>query len=502
MNLLKRIYLSISRRLSKSIFLLLIVFLLGNLMICSFYVLKFSEITKENIKSSLGGLVTIHASENQTNKFTQMILEDDADGIMAMSGNIMDSLSELSVLDDVSQIDVTLQYEQLYTDLIDSHSYNLKYGFLRNLPIRGVNTANFEDLVNERIVVNQGRTFTKEELAQGSRVILLPENVRSACSIISEVKDEMGKVIGFNCIGEQNEVKLGDKISLFRIVENDEGIILKNEIVEYEIIGFYKTLEVYEKNTFFYNEEVGSYIPANAVIYEYERTNELRNEVAGQLEKEELNQNHYHIHSISLKIDDPNQLDQFTQLCKHVFEEKNLTDLEYRSSAETYEIIAGPVNSVSVIAMISLILTGVISITILGLVTTLFLKERKKEIGIYMALGERKWKLITQIVLEVYLIGLLGITLSFHMGNMLGKTMGSMIMNDMIQKQEEVTKKKLEEMGSVVPQEYEFSFSMEDVHLSVEYIGMIYGVGSITIWLSTLAPIGYTLRMDPKKILM
>ena len=119
-----------------------------------------------------------------------------------------------------------------------------------------------------------------------------------------------------------------------------------------------------------------------------------------------------------------------------------------------------------------------------------------------MALGERKWKLITQIVLEVYLIGLLGITLSFHMGNMLGKTMGSMIMNDMIQKQEEVKKKKLEEMGSVVPQEYEFSFSMEDVHLSVEYIGMIYGVGSITIWLSTLAPIGYTLRMDPKKILM
>ena len=73
--------------------------------------------------------------------------------------------------------------------------------------------------------------------------------------------------------------------------------------------------------------------------------------------------------------------------------------------------------TLSWIADIVLIGAIVATILVLSLLITLFLRDRRHEIGIYMALGERKLKIISQILIEVFVVSVFGITAALFIGN-------------------------------------------------------------------------------------
>ena len=197
-------------------------------------------------------------------------------------------------------------------------------------------------------------------------------------------------------------------------------------------------------------------------------------------------------------------LDEFMKSVESLFSRNGLYNLEYYTSRDTYNLVAGPIESLSTISNIVLIVSVIASIIILTLVIVLFLKDRKHEIGIYVSLGEVKWKMITQIVLEVFVVAIIAVSLSLLSGIKLGKVISDEVLKSAMIKEEEVVDSQLEKIGSVNRE----NLQMEDVTSQVtftmdaNYIISVYGTSLIVIVLSSAIPIMYILRMDPKKILM
>lgn len=135
----------------------------------------------------------------------------------------------------------------------------------------------------------------------------------------------------------------------------------------------------------------------------------------------------------------------------------------------------------------------------------LFCKERKQEMGIYLALGERKINIALQILIETLIVAFVGVTISIFTGSLIAKN----ISNQIVENQFVINSgNKKSAYGSdkptiseIIPEEQEIEVECE-VNLDINTILSIYviALGSITV--SVLIPICYTLKLNPRKILM
>lgn len=148
------------------------------------------------------------------------------------------------------------------------------------------------------------------------------------------------------------------------------------------------------------------------------------------------------------------------------------------------------------------------TILILSLLITLFLKDRRHEMGIYLALGEKRLKIIFQVLFEVVTIAVIGMTFSIFMGNLISSNISrEMIRTELSQPVEHDPWRSPWDLeiadlglgGHLSPEEVVEAF---DTSLSVNAIVLLYGVGLGTVVVSTLIPIVYVVRLKPKKVLL
>ena len=151
------------------------------------------------------------------------------------------------------------------------------------------------------------------------------------------------------------------------------------------------------------------------------------------------------------------------------------------------------------------------SLVILTLLIILFLRDRKKELGLYMALGEKRSKTISLLLLEVMTIAFLSIMVSLFIGNVFANSVSeNMLMNDIAAEQERASG-----LGGAI-WEFDFFASMGfdteipvdviaasyDVSLSFYAVLIFLGVGLGTVLLATVIPVIYILRLNPKEIML
>ena len=130
----------------------------------------------------------------------------------------------------------------------------------------------------------------------------------------------------------------------------------------------------------------------------------------------------------------------------------------------------------------------------------MFLKERKHEIGIYLSLGERKWKIMLQIVLEVYLVGILAFGASVISGGRFGDVVASKIMQVQTQFQ---TENNLSQYNSVNPDNMQIVGSESlDIRIDTDVVVIILGVGSLILIISTIIPLQRVLKLKVKDTFM
>lgn len=162
--------------------------------------------------------------------------------------------------------------------------------------------------------------------------------------------------------------------------------------------------------------------------------------------------------------------------------------------------VLGPIGTLNMIAEAVMVFTMVIAVFVCSLIILLYLKERRYEIGIYFALGEKKRNIVFQVVMEVWIVSALALTLSVFAGTWIAKGFSS----ELIRLQlliAEVQKGKDDIPNDQIPSREEVAAAYT-VRISNEYVLLFTGLAMLTVTASTVVPIINILKLKPKEILL
>ena len=466
MNFINRSLLSIKRRKNRSLILFIAVFLICNVM--------------------SGAISVKNALLNTEKSFTNLI---------PVEVSIVDDYSyflddtDTSITEDIVKKIGTSSYVQSYYYY---YKYWLGSNKLENgaeIPIIGADADNefhpfnsFDILgAYKKTVLQQddnsikiisGNSFTDEDIKNGNNVILISEQVTN-----------------------KNKLNVGDKIKLGSQIDPYSA---NSQVVEeeYEIIGIFETKSQYEKDTDGNLVEIESqyvdtiYMPNNAI-------KSIHDKVITEVKKQGTDA--YDAFSIINKYQ-LNSIDVVEE-----FKSENLNNLPkgyvFEDNSESISSVTGPMNNMKDLSNIIVYASIVASIIIIGLIMVLFCKERKKEMGIYLALGERKKNIAMQLLFETLLVAIIAITISVFTGNMIAKNVSNkMLQNQITEQNTKLSENNYYNYDSLIDDEE--IISNYNVSLNGSTILMIYGISILSISLSTILPICYTLKLNPRKILM
>lgn len=472
MNFIHRALLSMTRRLDKSLLLFLIVFILSNVMAGSIAISQASKNVEVSMKQQLGANATIELDYNKMQDWT----EDDWANLKWISPEMVETIG---ALDQVKYFDYNIESWLLGKDL-KTYDPNITEIYEQNyFGLKGVHFAEVLDITTGKADLVDGRVFTQSEVDAGSNLALISDK-----------------------FAEINNLHLGDLMVLTSVYYNSVGETIENDVF-LEIIGIFSPrMEIENENKRTSNQwiDYSAYnriYTSNAVVQtQIEWTNNMYYEEYPDVP---INNMMYIMPIFVLK--EPELVDSFK-----VDAVLNLPDYYMvRADADAYDSVAGPINFIGSLSNMILWSAIFATILILSLVVILFLRDRKHEFGIYLSLGEAKWKILAQMVTEVMVVAFLAISLSVFSGSMIAD-MTSQAMIDM-----GVGVSTTDPNGPIA---YDFypgymgGITQDDVinayaiDFNLEYVLILYGVGLGTVLVSTIAPMLYLLRLKPKKILM
>ena len=480
MNLFKRAYYSVINNLPKTIVLFLIVFILGNVMCGALAISQSISNAQNEFRQHYGAKVEIKLKEPTT--FIMMTNEMSS----TSNQNIREYLEKLVI----NNTDI-IAYEDTNYALKGFKSKELVFAEdgLYYIPdtvdihLVGVTNPMTGLMKNYKVELKDGRLFSEEEMSNQNRVILVPETYK--------IKED----------GEYKDIQVGDKLTFDRHITdiNSSNHVLYTEEVEFEVIGIIKRVDnvMIDPNgtgDSYGNHMAQIYIPATALLNEEKIFASLNVKYS----KDNKNTNNKALlTNLYLQLNEADDIDKIDTIFKVLKEEREAlyNSLYYTSTTDIYKKISAPIESMSGIANFLLIMSSCLCIMILSVAIFIIIRNRKHEIGILISLGEHKRNVILQVLLEVILVGFLALSSSLVTGNKLGQLYSNTLINDQI----EMSRDDLTINESELQEELLEIYSFD---LRAEYILSVLTIGSTILLLSVVIPIGYIVKLKPRKILL
>ncbi len=324
-------------------------------------------------------------------------------------------------------------------------------------------------------------------IIEGVRKTVLQESFKNGKSKIIDGKPITEKMKDQNVtlmekrLAEQNNLKVGDKI---KIQSGD-----KKQTLEFEIIGIYETNE----------QPMGQHAPpmmdpANKLYMPY-----------STLKKLEVDEGMSSIQVVYL-LNDPQYIDAFKKEAKKSDIDFNYFKLDAHDSL--YKQMIGPIENIASTSQMIIYMVSIAGAIILGLIIMLSIKARRKEMGILLSIGEKKWKLMAQFVVEVVCIAILAFGLSLTTGAKVSQFVGDNLLSSEVATAGEETDTSqngtvmVAGPGGTVQNQKEDPIDKINVSVTGEDVGKMGGIGLAIAILATLLPALSILRLNPKQILL
>lgn len=513
MNFAKRAFVSVKRRIGKTAILLILVFILGNVIAGAISIQQAVEKTDKNIRNKLGGYVTADINYEEAyngNKYEEV----------KISNIKPDQIEKIGTLPYVKYYDYVSTTTLETTELKRYVDETAAEGDYKIMPIstgteyfiiKGVQNNEIMDLKENKSKLVQGRTFTKEEITSGKLV-----------AVISSKLAETNKLtIGSTIKLASNVYNYGDLVRMDSTALTQEAAynptISATKEYAFEVIGIFETQKTIKKDDsgniiFDYadQETQNQIYTNNKIVQDVQKFQ--REEYIKQYPEAAAEDYDSEFYTPIFVLNDPMDLEKFKEEAKEFLPQY----YKFTDNIEAYSSILGPIENIRWIASIVLYVAIGATLVIISLLITLFLRDRKHEIGIYLSLGERKRNVMMQIVLEVVIVSFIGITLSLFTGNLLaGGISEKMLENQIIANETNNGGAVLYEKmaassvgGYYGGTGYGDELTSEDlieqykVSLNFPTIMIFYAIGLGTILVSTIIPMIYIIRLNPKKILM
>ena len=505
MNHIKRGFTSITRRPGKSIILLFLVFILGTVIAGALAVDGAITNTDANLRRNMRPLITF---EFDWEGFSQAADEEDI-----FAGRVtplpVETIRQIGSLPYVTEFNYSHQTSVISFDLSDYHIPHFEdvrwstewIGF----SLTGSSQPELMDVREGTIELIDGRMFTEAEITSGAPVAVI-----------------------FRGLAEANDLGIGSTLPVSSTVFNLEygswsaptaEDIFATKDLELEIIGIFdiNRRDIEQLADFDAHQEWNRIQMLAGRIY-------TPNQLAMETHAFYTEQRHLMVEANDLPVwflanerlrafillDDPFDLEAFRASAEPLLPDFwTLLDL-----TDTFDAISTSMTTLQDIAAMILWMAILGSLTVLSLLILLFLRDRRYEVGVYLALGEKKVKIVIQIVLEVVTTALVGIVLAMFVGNMISNQLSRNMLQTELTTLTEPTNwgaamfvdgnDLRSRWGGLGVEELSLDEMMEafDVSLDLETTLIFYGIGILVVTLSTILPVLYITRLNPKKVLM
>lgn len=480
MTLGKRAILYLTRKKGRSILLAVLIFVMSSFVLVGMTLKTGADAETEKLQKSLGGSFILKADTNNQSLYEPRSAEGYS--WLAYIGPVVTE----NMVNTIMKVDGVEDYAVSTSETV--------WADLKLRPGLWADSEESEDTSQEEVELRQQVT-----LALPCRKGELHTNFRTgAFSIIDgrniEEADYHAAVVS-DYLAEQNGLSVGDQF----IIESREGIFQPSdtpsktwgEPIELEIVGLFQAN--FEQEASIYTPEE-SYAD-NLIFTDLGTETELK-----QYRGREDSKGVYG--EVVFFVDQPGHLDSIMEQIKRM-DGLDLDGLIFTPDDTAYLASVKPLRQIRVFAMV-LIAAGIGGCAlILYLVLVMWVRERKREISIFLSVGISKVRIVVQMILECFLVSAVALVLTLMLSK--GITDGCCRIAERMTAPDAQSQAYtvVEEYGEMEPAIYKVSsdpvhldnpVSFWSIFIMMLVIGMI-STGSVSL---ASLPI---MRMKPKEIL-
>lgn len=397
-NMLKRSFLSIRRKLGRTIILTLIFFMMANLVLAAITIKTAVGAQMDYAKSTLGGTVTIQADMEEIRESQRSEMEQGGDPREMFKEMVRPTVTV-----------TTANAIANYTDYVKDYSYEVSANANAN-ELETVETRGGSMMGMGPMGGNPGEANSTEDSTLDSDITISGINAYAYIDGVQnesmEIKDgtyfdedSADQVLVSYEFAELNELNVGDKITVKNIYTGAD--------IALEILGVYDTSSGRSNaNTFYMNTETA----------------------AKFLSTDDYDAGDYDVDNVNYYMITSERAEEFVTLVNADFPELAENHLKIAVDTSQYDAMASSIESVGSFATTILIIVIVAAIIIITLIVTINVKDRRYEMGVLLSLGAHKRNIIGQIATELLVVGTLGFALASVSGTFLAKAMGNSIL--------------------------------------------------------------------------
>ncbi|MEK4912855.1 ABC transporter permease [Bacillus sp. FSL E2-8887] len=473
MNFMKRAILSMKKRVGTSLILMAVFLIVTNLVLAGFTIQNASKKAADAARKKLGADVTLSLDFD---KLGQQARETgEMPNPPKLNTKEADQLAKSKYVKDYNYITSTLGISDGLKLVGASEGEEEGKGKVGMAAVRGGSGSGTEIDMNSSFMIEGVRkTALQESFKNGKSKII------DGKPITEQMKDQNVALMEKR-LAELNNLKVGDKV---KVQSGD-----KKETLEVEIIGIYETNE----------QAMGQQAPpimdpANKLYMPH-----------STMKKLEIDQGISSIQVVYF-LKDPQNIEAFKEEAKKSDIDFNYYKLDAHDSL--YKQMIGPIENISSTSQMIIYIVSIAGAIILGLIIMLSIKARRKEMGILLSIGEKKWKLMAQFVVEVVCIAILAFGLSITTGAKISQFIGNNLLSSEIATAGEETNTPqngtvmVAGPGGTVQKQKEDPIDKINVSVTGEDVGKMGGIGLAIAILATLLPALSILRLNPKQILL
>ena len=395
-NMLKRSWLSIRRKLGRTIILTLIFFIMANLVLAAITVKTAVNAQMDYAKSTLGGTVAIQADMNAIREKQNAEIESGTDRREMFREMVQPAVDVETANEIASYSEYVKDYS--YEISVSANSNNLETVETKT-PSRGGNMPG-----------NQGGNRNSND----SNVLDKDISITgiNSYAYISAVQNESMEIKDGSYFDEdsQNQAMISYEFSELNELKIGDSFTIKNVYTEADIT--LTVIGIYDSSEFNTNANL---------IY-------MNTETAAQfLSEDDYNEGNYNVSSVRYYMINSDNAEEFVNKIKEDFPDLTENNLTIAVDTSEYDAMSGSIESVGSFATTILIIVIIAAIIIVTLIVTINVKDRRYEMGVLLSLGAHKSNIIGQIVCELLIVGTLGFALASATGTFFADKLGNSI---------------------------------------------------------------------------
>ncbi|EWG12953.1 ABC transporter permease [Cytobacillus firmus] len=482
MNFLKRAFLSVKARKGKSILQIFVFTVICVLVLAGLSIQTAAEKSGDLARQKLGADVTLQTDMEKLREQAMSQQQSGGERVRFQSVPVpLDAAEELTTYDQIKGYNFYSSTTGLATDFVPIESESASSDTSEESsegqePGRGMPGGMMQGDVSL-----QGVAFTDSvtEFMDGTSSIVEGTGIS---------EEHIGKNVALieQTLAEENELAVGDKITVTN--PRDETAVM-----ELEVIGIYQTTSAGSDQAMDFtalNPYNKLYVPYTAAAAlkgaDYENT----------------------IDSAIYYIEDPADMQSFIDQAKA---ESSIDFETFKLDADDqlYQQMVGPIENVAGFSKNIVYLVSIAGAIILGLIVMMSIRERKYEMGVLLAIGEKRWKLAGQFMAEILVVAVLSLGIATASGNVVASQLGDQLLNQELASAEQTNTPESfrgRGMGGFGPgmmQAQETVETVDEMNVQVtgEDLGFLALIGLVIAALSALLPSLTVLRLQPKAIL-